>query len=121
MTPPEQHIGYTETRPWGSFTVLDIAPDYKVKRIVVLPQQALSLQYHHHRAERWVVAAGFAQVTVNAEVFNLSVGDTVFIPIGATHRLANTQSAPLVLIELQMGSYLGEDDIVRLQDQYQRV
>ena len=115
-----QGAGYTETRPWGSFTVLDEANNYKVKRIVVAPQQALSLQYHHQRAERWVVAAGQAVVTVDGQVLKLTVGESVFIPIGAKHRLENTHTEPLVLIELQIGSYLGEDDIVRLEDRYQR-
>ena len=112
--------GYIETRPWGCFTVLDEAAGYKVKRIVVQPQHALSLQYHHQRAEHWVVAAGLATVTVDGVVSELKIGDSVNIPVGAQHRLENRHTAPLVLIELQMGAYLGEDDIVRLEDRYQR-
>lgn len=109
-----------ETRPWGSFTVLDEAPGYKVKRITVTPGQTLSLQLHHQRAERWVVAAGKAEVTVGEEVAELKIGETVYIPVGVKHRLANQALETLELIELQMGPYLGEDDIVRFEDRYGR-
>ncbi len=109
-----------ETRPWGSFTVLDEAPGYKVKRITVNAGQTLSLQLHHQRAERWVVAVGKAEVTVGEEVVELKVGETVYIPVGVKHRLANQGPETLELIELQMGPYLGEDDIVRFEDRYGR-
>lgn len=109
-----------ETRPWGSFTVLDEAPGYKVKRITVNAGQTLSLQLHHQRAERWVVAAGKAEVTVGEEVIQLHVGETVYIPVQVKHRLANHGPETLELIELQMGPYLGEDDIVRFEDRYGR-
>lgn len=109
-----------ETRPWGSFTVLDEAQGYKVKRITVTPGQTLSLQLHHQRSERWVVAVGKAEVTVGDAVVQLGMGETVYIPVGVKHRLANLDTATLELIELQMGPYLGEDDIVRFEDRYGR-
>ncbi len=111
-----------EHRPWGSFEILsDTGADHKVKRITVLPGKRLSLQYHSRRREHWVVVAGEALVTVGEEVVRLGPGQSVDIPQGAPHRVENVGEEPLVFIEVQMGDYFGEDDIVRLEDDYGRV
>ena len=107
-------------RPWGTFTVVDSGPGFQVKRILVHPGAALSLQRHKHRAERWVVVRGDATVTRGDDVFTLAVGGSVDIPAGTVHRLANEGAGPLEIIEVQQGDYLGEDDIVRLEDKYGR-
>lgn len=107
-------------RPWGWFDALDRGPGFQVKRIVVLPGASLSLQKHTHRAEHWVVVRGLAEVTRGTEVFRLGANASTYIPPGEVHRLANVGSEPLEIIEVQSGSYLGEDDIVRLDDPYQR-
>ena len=107
-------------RPWGQYEVLLDADTYKVKRITVLPGQRLSLQMHHRRAEHWAIVAGAAEVTVNETVTRLGVGEHVYIPVEAKHRIANPGSEPLVFIEVQTGSYTGEDDIVRFSDDYGR-
>lgn len=114
------HTHPTEHRPWGRFTVLAEGPGYKVKRIEVDPAQRLSLQWHRHRAEHWVVAQGIAQVTRDTQKLTLQVGDHIDIPIGTKHRLANPGPTPLVIIETQLGPVLDENDIVRLEDQYGR-
>lgn len=112
---------YTEHRPWGSFTVLEDADDCKVKRLVVKPGGVLSLQYHHHRSEYWVVISGEATVLVDNQVSIKKPGGIVYIPQGATHRLENQHhSQDVHIIEVQMGTYFGEDDIVRLGDIYGR-
>jgi mannose-6-phosphate isomerase-like protein (cupin superfamily) len=110
----------TETRPWGSFYVLDEGAGYKVKRIVVRPQGRLSLQSHQHRAERWVVVSGEATVTIGADVQTLARGDSVGIPQASVHRLENFGDTDVEVIEVQFGAYLGEDDIIRYDDVYQR-
>jgi mannose-6-phosphate isomerase-like protein (cupin superfamily) len=110
----------TETRPWGAFYTLDEGPDYKVKRIVVSPQGRLSLQSHKHRSEHWTVVAGEATVTVGDSVRRLTRGEAVDIARGARHRLENFGSVDVEVIEVQFGDYLGEDDIVRYDDAYQR-
>jgi len=110
----------TVHRPWGTFTTLEEADGHKVKRITVCPGQRLSLQLHHHRAEQWVVVRGTARVTRGDEVLDLTVGQTVHIPKGEKHRLENRGEGPVEIIEVQTGDYLGEDDIVRLQDDYGR-
>jgi len=107
-------------RPWGWFETLALADRFQVKRIVVKPGAALSLQSHLHRAEHWVVVSGTAQVTVGDEVKLLSENQSVYVPLGAIHRLANPGKVPVVLIEVQTGAYLGEDDIVRYEDVYAR-
>ncbi|WP_397543341.1 mannose-1-phosphate guanylyltransferase/mannose-6-phosphate isomerase [Roseovarius salis] len=107
-------------RPWGWYESLVSGPRFQVKRIVVHPGAALSLQSHHHRAEHWVVVEGTAKVTVDADVRLVSENESVFIPLGATHRLENPGKLPLTLIEVQTGAYLGEDDIVRYEDVYAR-
>ncbi|WP_085813655.1 phosphomannose isomerase type II C-terminal cupin domain [Geoanaerobacter pelophilus] len=108
-------------RPWGTYTVLDENSGYKIKRIEVLPGQRLSLQKHHHRSEHWIVVSGTAKVTCGDSVRIVNINESTFIPIGASHRLENPGVIPLIIIEVQSGEYLGEDDIVRFQDDYQRV
>jgi mannose-1-phosphate guanylyltransferase / mannose-6-phosphate isomerase len=107
-------------RPWGYYQDVDAAERYRVKRIVVKPGRKLSLQKHFHRSEHWVVVKGTAEVTVGDEVRSVHENESVYIPIGSLHRLANPGKIPLELIEVQVGSYLGEDDIVRLDDAYGR-
>jgi mannose-1-phosphate guanylyltransferase/mannose-6-phosphate isomerase len=108
-------------RPWGSYEGIDIGDRFQVKRITVKPGEKLSLQMHHHRAEHWIVVSGTAQVTYGDEVKLLSENESVYIPLGTVHRLENPGRLPLDLIEVQSGSYLGEDDIVRFEDIYKRV
>jgi len=107
-------------RPWGWFETLALADRFQVKRIVVKPGGALSLQSHIHRAEHWIVVSGTAEVTVGDEVRLLSENQSVYVPLGAIHRLANPGKVPVVLIEVQTGAYLGEDDIIRYEDIYAR-
>jgi mannose-1-phosphate guanylyltransferase len=107
-------------RPWGSFDSIDAGDGYKVKRISVKPGARLSKQMHHHRAEHWIVVRGTARVFRNDEIFDLHENESVFIPLGATHYLENPGDGPLDIIEVQSGSYLGEDDIVRFDDIYGR-
>jgi mannose-1-phosphate guanylyltransferase/mannose-6-phosphate isomerase len=107
-------------RPWGSYESLITADRFQVKRIVVNPGQTLSLQLHHHRAEHWIVVHGTAEVTCEDRVFMLGEDESTYIPLGHKHRLANPGRIPLELIEVQSGAYLGEDDIVRFQDEYGR-
>jgi len=107
-------------RPWGSYDSIDSGDRFQVKRIVVIPGGKLSLQLHHHRAEHWIVVSGVAKVTKGEEEFILSENESTYIPIGETHRLENPGTIPLEMIEVQSGSYLGEDDIVRLEDSYGR-
>ena len=108
-------------RPWGSYETIVESAGFKAKRIIVNPQQKLSLQMHHHRAEHWVVVKGTAQVTNGDKSFLLSQDESTYIPIGQTHRLENPGKIPLEIIEVQSGSYLEEDDIVRYDDIYKRV
>ena len=107
-------------RPWGSYDSIDQAQRFQVKRITVKPGAQLSLQMHHHRAEHWVVVSGTARVTCDEKVFMLTENQSAYIPLGARHRLENPGKVPLELIEVQSGSYLGEDDIVRFEDVYGR-
>lgn len=109
-----------EERPWGSFTVLADSETHKVKRLVVRPGQRLSYQLHHRRAEHWVVVAGTALVTVADEETVVATGGSIDIPTGAAHRVRNPGGVDLELIEVQLGAYFGEDDIVRLDDDYGR-
>lgn len=108
-------------RPWGTYDSVDSGERFQVKRIVVKPGATLSLQMHHHRAEHWVVVSGTAEVTNGDKVTLLSENQSTYIPLGQVHRLANPGKVPLEIIEVQSGSYLGEDDIVRLEDTYGRV
>jgi mannose-1-phosphate guanylyltransferase/mannose-6-phosphate isomerase len=107
-------------RPWGTYEGIDNGERFQVKRIVVNPNASLSLQMHHHRAEHWIVVKGTAEVTRGDETFLLSENESTYIPLGVTHRLANPGNIPLEIIEVQSGSYLGEDDIVRFDDVYGR-
>ncbi|WP_290885962.1 mannose-1-phosphate guanylyltransferase/mannose-6-phosphate isomerase [Arenimonas sp.] len=107
-------------RPWGSYDGIDSGDRFQVKRIVVKPGAALSLQMHHHRAEHWIVVSGSARVTCDDKVFLLAENQSTYIPLGSKHRLENPGKVPLELIEVQSGSYLGEDDIVRFEDVYGR-
>ena len=107
-------------RPWGSYETVDYSERFKVKRITVKPGAALSLQKHHHRAEHWIVVKGTALVRVEDKESTLYEDQSTYIPVGAVHRLENAGETPLELIEVQSGSYLGEDDIVRLEDRYGR-
>jgi len=107
-------------RPWGHYQTVDVGERYRVKRIVVKPGGMLSLQKHFHRCEHWVVVKGTAEVTVDDNVRCVHENESIYIPIGNLHRLANPGKIPLELIEVQVGSYLGEDDIVRVSDVYGR-
>ena len=110
-----------DRRPWGTFTVLDEADGFKVKRIEVLPGKRLSYQKHAQRAEHWVVVQGTAKVTLDEEEINVAAGHAIDIAVGSAHRVENAAAELLVFIEVQRGDYLGEDDIVRLQDDFGRV
>lgn len=110
----------TVIRPWGSFTVLEEGPRYKIKRIEVKPGASLSLQMHHHRSEHWIVVSGMAKVTNGEREFLVAANESTYIPAGHRHRLENPGVLDLVMIEVQSGEYLGEDDIVRFQDSYGR-
>ena len=110
-----------DRRPWGTFTVLDEGNNFKVKRIEVLPGKRLSYQKHSQRAEHWVVVQGTAKVTLDDRQSMLASGEAIDIAIGSAHRVENPGTDTLVFIEVQRGSYLGEDDIVRLQDDFGRV
>jgi mannose-6-phosphate isomerase-like protein (cupin superfamily) len=116
-TPPAP---LAEQRPWGSYTVLDEGEQYKVKRLEILPGQRLSYQKHRQRTEHWMVVQGTARVTLEGHERTVEPGGTVEVPLGTAHRLANPGGALLILIEIQRGRYLGEDDIIRLQDDYGR-
>ena len=107
-------------RPWGYYQTIDQGARYQVKRIVVRPGGRLSLQKHYHRAEHWVVVRGAAEVTLNGAVQLVHENESIYLPIGSDHRLANPGKIDLELIEVQTGSYLGEDDIVRIEDAYNR-
>jgi len=107
-------------RPWGGYDSISSGPRFQVKRIVVAPKASLSLQKHHHRSEHWVVVSGTAEVTCGSQIRLLTENESTYIPIGQIHRLANPGTIPLEIIEVQSGSYLGEDDIVRLEDTYGR-
>jgi mannose-1-phosphate guanylyltransferase len=111
----------TAHRPWGTYTVLEEGDGFKIKRIEVKPGRRLSLQAHHHRSEHWIVVSGTAKVTNGDREILLTNNQSTYIPCGFKHRLENPGILPLVLIEVQSGEYLGEDDIVRFDDIYGRV
>ena len=115
------HIHLTAHRPWGTYTVLENNPKYKIKRIVVEAGKRLSLQKHFHRNEHWIVVSGTATVTVEDKTFMLRANESTYIKMGDTHRLSNEGKIPVVMIEAQIGEYLGEDDILRIEDDFQRV
>ena len=116
---PNIHV--TAHRPWGTYTILDESKGYKVKRIVVKPGKRLSLQKHYHRSEHWIVVSGTAIVTRGTEEYSVRANESTYIPMGEVHRLENVGKIDLVMIEAQVGEYVGEDDIVRLSDDFQRV
>jgi mannose-1-phosphate guanylyltransferase/mannose-6-phosphate isomerase len=116
----EKNLHRKVARPWGWYDSVDEGERFKVKRISVKPGASLSLQMHHHRAEHWIVVKGVAQITNGDQVITLTENQSTYIPQGQTHRLANTGTTPLEIIEVQSGSYLGEDDIVRFEDHYGR-
>ena len=110
-----------EERPWGSFTILDDGENYKVKRLEVLPGKRLSYQRHTQRSEHWFVVCGTAKVTLNGEEILVNAGDAIDVPVGTAHRVMNPHEIePLIFIETQTGSYFGEDDIERLDDDFGR-
>jgi len=113
-------MNYKEKRPWGNFENLLDADFTKVKIITVSPGQRPSYQYHHKRSEHWVIVEGKAVVVLDDEEINLTVGEHIFIPVGAKHRVENRSDEDLKFIEVQCGTYFGEDDIVRLSDDYKR-
>lgn len=115
------HIHLTAHRPWGTYTILEDQPQYKVKRIVVKPEKRLSLQKHFHRSEHWIVVSGTATVTVGEETRLIRPNESTYIKMGEIHRLENEGKIDVVLIEAQVGEYTGEDDIVRIEDDFQRV
>ena len=110
-----------DRRPWGSFTIVDEGDDYKVKRIEVLPGKRLSYQRHSRRSEHWFVIRGIAKVTLNDVEITVNAGESIDIPLEARHRVANEHDELLVFIEVQRGNYLGEDDIVRFEDDFGRI
>jgi len=107
-------------RPWGEYWVLEDSETHKVKRILVNPGGRLSLQYHHYRAEVWTIVAGTGTITIDDSIKEYSVGNVAQIPLGAHHRMENKTNEPVVFIEVQYGTYFGEDDIVRIEDDYDR-
>jgi mannose-6-phosphate isomerase len=110
-----------DERPWGAYTVLGGADGYDVKEIVVQPGKRLSYQRHAHRSEHWYVVRGSGRVVLDGQQRDVGVGDSVDVPIGRLHRIGNTGAEPLVFVEVQVGAYLGEDDIERLEDDFGRV
>ena len=126
MTPQITTQQRTETvertmRPWGWYDSLEEADNFKVKRIFVDPGASLSMQKHAHRAEHWIVVRGTAEITCGDKCFTLIQNQSTYIPVGELHRLSNIGDIPLEMIEVQSGTYLGEDDIVRVEDNYGRV
>lgn len=115
---PNIHV--TAHRPWGTYTILDELEGYKVKRIVVKPAKRLSLQKHHHRSEHWIVVSGTAVVTRGTEEYTVRANESTYIPMGEIHRLENVGKIDLVMIEAQVGEYVGEDDIIRIEDDFAR-
>lgn len=115
------HTHLTVYRPWGTYTVLEDTPGYKIKRIVVTPGKRLSLQKHVYRSEHWIVLSGIATVTIGKKIITVMPNESTYIPRGEVHRLANDGKIPVVLIEAQVGEYTGEDDIIRLEDEYSRI
>ena len=111
---------YIEERPWGKFEILIDNSDCKVKQITVNPGGRLSYQYHHHRSEVWTIVSGIATMTLDGKISDYIYGETILIPLGMKHRVENKGYDDLIFIEVQYGSYFGEDDIVRIEDDYNR-
>ena len=108
-------------RPWGNFTNIEKGVLWQVKKLEINPKSSISLQMHHHRSEHWIIVSGIAKVEIDDKIFLLKKNESIFVPLGSKHRLSNPDESPLVLIEVQIGTYLGEDDIVRFEDNYGRV
>jgi mannose-1-phosphate guanylyltransferase/mannose-6-phosphate isomerase len=117
----EQNLHRKVFRPWGWYDELDDGPGFKVKRIQVKPNESISLQKHRFRSEHWIVVKGAAQIINGEASVSLKENESTYIPAGQIHRLSNPESSILEIIEVQVGSYLGEDDIVRLEDRYGRI
>ena len=111
---------HTEQRPWGSFTVLMDADNFKAKRLDVLSGKRFSLQSHQHRSEHWIIVAGLAKITVGDKVLNYSQGQHIYVPLKSMHRIENIGDSVLTIVEVQLGEYFGEDDIVRYEDDFDR-
>ena len=109
-----------EDRPWGRYFVIHDEPDYKIKRIEVEPQSRLSYQYHNKRSEIWVIISGQATITIDGDIKNYNKGDSISIPLQSKHRVENKNNSLLIFIEIQTGEYFGEDDIIRISDDYGR-
>ena len=107
-------------RPWGSFTSIEKGSNWQVKRLEIKPKSSISLQKHNHRSEHWIIVNGTAKIEINDEVKFLGKNESTYIPLGAKHRLSNPADSPLIVIEVQSGEYLGEDDIIRFEDNYGR-
>ena len=118
---PQAEVFPIDYRPWGWFETLTKAKPFQVKQIFIYPSATLSLQSHHHRSEHWIVVQGTAKVSINSAEKSIFEGESIHIPLGAVHRVENPGKVPLILIEVQMGCYLGEDDIIRYKDKYSRV
>jgi mannose-1-phosphate guanylyltransferase len=114
------HTPQTVSRPWGTYTVLEEGEHFKIKRICVRPGERLSLQKHMHRSEHWVVVSGMATVTIEDKTFFVRPNESTYISSGTMHRLQNEGNLPLIIVEVQVGEYTGEDDIVRVDDDYKR-
>ena len=115
------NVGEKGVRPWGEWQVLDMQPHVVVKKLLLCPGGRISLQRHQHRTERWIVTAGVATVLCDNNLMHLNVGESIMIPCGSIHRLSNNGTAPLALIEVQIGNYLSEEDIERFSDDYGRI
>lgn len=122
IVPVEKFIsqGITTVRPWGSYTVLEASDNYKIKKIVVQPGKRLSLQLHNKRSEHWIVMAGKADVVIGKKQYKLSGGQSIYVPKKMPHRLSNAGRIVLEIVEVSQGTYVGEDDIVRLDDDFGR-
>lgn len=120
ITQEPLNVNVHDVRPWGQYWVLEDSTTHKVKRIEVKPGGRLSYQYHHHRSEVWTVVSGSARVTLEGEVTDHGAGQVITIPKGARHRVENPGTETLTIIEVQLGTYFGEDDIVRIADDYKR-
>ena len=114
-------VGESDTRPWGTWEVLDVGAEYIVKKITVMPGKILSLQMHHYRSEHWIIAYGEAEVTLGDKVFTAPQNTPVYIEKEQKHRIANKTDKPMIFIEIQTGKTLDENDIVRFEDSYGRV
>tara|TARA_R110000744_G_scaffold30351_2_gene71906 strand:- start:8458 stop:8814 length:357 start_codon:yes stop_codon:yes gene_type:complete len=116
----KKNMNYIEERPWGNFEILLDSKDCKVKQITVKPSGRLSYQYHNHRSEVWTIVSGVATVTLDGKISHYIYGETILIPRGVLHRVENKDLDDLIFIEVQHGSYFGEDDIIRIKDDYNR-